>query len=122
MSQTLSNLDADDADLLAVGSDETDLRHADAVVGAGIADAELLFVRVMATATRCVAGGRVPIPPDATSLRRNRAPTRGGRTSRRVLFRRRPDGRECVDPVAWSGKRGWDVILFRFRARGSEAR
>ena len=35
-------LDADDADLLTVRPDEADLGDADAVVGAGIADAELL--------------------------------------------------------------------------------
>ncbi|UUT35109.1 hypothetical protein [Microbacterium elymi] len=39
----MRDLDGDDADLLTVGSDETDLGDADALVGAGIADAELLF-------------------------------------------------------------------------------
>ena len=49
--QAQRDLDADDADLLTGGADEADLGHADAVIGAGIADAELLFVRVSATAT-----------------------------------------------------------------------
>jgi hypothetical protein len=35
-------LDADDADLLTIGSDETDLGNPDPVVGTGIADACLL--------------------------------------------------------------------------------
>ena len=36
------HLDADDADLLTRGTDEADLGDADALIGAGIADAELL--------------------------------------------------------------------------------
>ncbi|BDV30279.1 hypothetical protein Microterr_09390 [Microbacterium terricola] len=46
--KTQGDLDTDDADLLSVGTDEADLGDTDAVVGAGIADAELLFVRVVA--------------------------------------------------------------------------
>src|SRR5690606_528873 len=36
-------LDADDADLLTRGADEADLGDADALIGTGIADAELLL-------------------------------------------------------------------------------
>ncbi|GGF35479.1 hypothetical protein GCM10010922_08290 [Microbacterium sorbitolivorans] len=39
------NLAADNTDLFAAGTDKTDLRHANALVDAGIADAELLMVR-----------------------------------------------------------------------------
>ena len=43
LGQAQRSFDSDDADLLAVGSDETDLRDSDALVGAGIADAGLLL-------------------------------------------------------------------------------
>ena len=57
--QTQGDLDADDADLLSVRADEADLGHADAVIGAGIADAELLFhAGVGHREAGCIAGGR----------------------------------------------------------------
>ncbi|GAA2537471.1 hypothetical protein GCM10009860_17730 [Microbacterium mitrae] len=40
-----SDLNGDNANLLATGADESDLRNANALVGAGIADAELLWMR-----------------------------------------------------------------------------
>ena len=63
LSQAQRHLDADDADLLTRGSDEADLGDADAVIGAGIADAELLFVRLVATAARVCRERREPIQP-----------------------------------------------------------
>ncbi|GAT74822.1 hypothetical protein MHM582_3330 [Microbacterium sp. HM58-2] len=49
-------LDADDADLLTRGADEADLGDADALIGAGIADAELL--RRWDSATRMLSASR----------------------------------------------------------------
>nr|BFF10980.1 hypothetical protein GCM10025699_22830 [Microbacterium flavescens] len=58
MGQAQRHLDADDADLFTRGSDEADLGDADAVVGAGIADAELLRAGDGHRDTGCIAGGR----------------------------------------------------------------
>ena len=55
LSQAQRHLEADDADLFTRGAHEEDLGNADAVIGAGIADAELLFRAGMsATATQGV--------------------------------------------------------------------
>ena len=57
--------------------------------------------------TGCVAGGRGTVHParrvsaGSCTLATPAASGRGG----------------VRDPVAWNGKRGWDVILFRFRSR-----
>jgi hypothetical protein len=45
LSEAKCHLAADNTDLFAAGADETDLGHANALVDAGIADAELLMVR-----------------------------------------------------------------------------
>ncbi|GEP48895.1 hypothetical protein MSA03_24030 [Microbacterium saccharophilum] len=112
--QTQGDLDTNDADLLSGGTDEANLGDADAVVGAGIADAELLFMRATATGTQgCISGGRASRPP------------RTMRAHRHSVFctRATPGERGGVrDPVAWNGKRGWDVILFRSGAEHSGAR
>jgi hypothetical protein len=42
LGETDGDLDLDDADLLSAGADETNLGHADTVIGTGIADACLL--------------------------------------------------------------------------------
>ncbi|MCU1407084.1 MAG: hypothetical protein JWQ43_3387, partial [Glaciihabitans sp.] len=42
LGQTKCVFDSDNADLLAIGANKTDLRNADSVIGTGIADAFLL--------------------------------------------------------------------------------
>jgi hypothetical protein len=75
LSQAQRHLDADDADLLSCGTHEADLGDADAVIGAGIADAELLFRAGMsATATQVCHGRKRRISPGTTRERRLFAP------------------------------------------------
>jgi len=75
LSQAQRHLDADDADLLSCGTHEADLGDADAVIGAGIADAELLFRAGMsATATQGVSRAKRRISPGTTRKRRLFAP------------------------------------------------
>jgi hypothetical protein len=52
LSQAKCVFDADNADLFALGANETDFRDADSVIGTGIADAFLLLLTVDATPLR----------------------------------------------------------------------
>ena len=70
LSQAQRHLDADDADLLSCGTDEADLGNADAVIGAGIADAELLFRAGFRPPRHRVCHGRKRHSPPGTTRER----------------------------------------------------
>jgi hypothetical protein len=116
LSEAQSDLDTDDADLLTRGADEADLGDADAVIGAGIADAELLF-RTVCAVTRTV------IRPKESSFHPLRLSASVRTRSSRVAVRQ--PRTQCVrsgvlDPVAWNGKRGWDKSSFGLGRNASE--
>ncbi|GAA3206787.1 hypothetical protein GCM10017690_14070 [Microbacterium terregens] len=98
--QTQGNLDAYDADLLSVRAYEADLGHADAVIGAGIADAELLFVRMSATATRDVSRAEERLDSTRTTRKRRLPapdiPCAAFYVRALELLRPQADGAECV--------------------------
>ncbi|MDF2562003.1 MAG: hypothetical protein K0R99_3449, partial [Microbacterium sp.] len=101
-------LDADDADLLTRGADEADLGDADALIGTGIADAELL--RRWGFGHRdavCLTGEIGIVPPTGIQTP---AP-------HPVCRSRSANGAGGVqDPVAWNGKRGWEVNPLSIRS------
>ena len=84
LSEAQGDLDADDADLLTRGADEADLGDADAVIRAGIADAELL-----------VSNGWMP--PDTGVSRAEDSHAHPARRKRR---------REVLHPVPHGSHRG----------------
>ncbi|GAA2904087.1 hypothetical protein GCM10010455_30330 [Microbacterium esteraromaticum] len=69
LGKTQCGLDADNTDLLTRGTDEADLGDADALIGTGIADAELLRRDFQATGTRAASRAKSEFSPPAGAFR-----------------------------------------------------
>ncbi|GAA1209352.1 hypothetical protein GCM10010213_13010 [Microbacterium maritypicum] len=101
-------LDADNADLLTRGADEADLGDADALIGTGIADAELL--RRCDSATAMLSASRAKSESSPPTGIQTPAP----HPTCRVRLANGAGG--VQDPVALNGKRGWEVNPLSIRS------